>query len=117
MAKQQARRKLPNETEQQQMNKALDRASPTDRARISYVLLDLGELGQYRANIPSNMVRRFCVDIVDGVLSKGNRCKDSDGGALAKNILARAFNLLQKQIQAGNERAAEMWDTDNTEPF
>ncbi len=101
--------KLPTKEEQNEMNKNFDNATALERSRLSFVQIDLGELGIFRAELTPTEKTQFARDIISGLESKGAKCKNSKGGKFARNILARAFWILKKNIESGEKGAAERW--------
>lgn len=105
--------RVPTKQEQDEMNRIFDSAPNAEKSRVSYVQIELGELGAYRAEIPSSMARKFASDIIDGFLNHGTKPKETPGGTLARNILSRAFFRLQESIRTGADGAAARWNQDN----
>ena len=109
-------RNIPTREEQEEMNKALEDATPVERSRISFVQIDLGELGAYRAEIPPELARKFASDLVNGILDKGKKAKNTAGGNFARDIIARSFHLLQQKIKGGEKGADIRWYGEGPEP-
>ena len=94
---------------QEQMNAIFENATALERSRLSFVQIDLGELGIYRAELTRDEKTQFARDIITGLESKGAKCKESKGGGFAKNLLSRAFYALKESIESGKAGATKRW--------
>ena len=61
----------PSTEEQEIMNRFFEKATATEKGKISFVQIDLGELGIYRSEIPAESRRQFAFDIINALCEKG----------------------------------------------
>lgn len=118
MAENKVKKKLPTPSEQKELNKKLDNATPSERSRLAFVQIDIAEWGAVRLEIPSNLAKQFAFDVMNGILSKGNKIKNTPGGIFAKNVLARSFSVMMNSVESGKNGAEKRWGEQPTkEPY
>lgn len=95
----------PTPEEQKELNAAFERSTTEERARISFVQIDLGELGNYRVEIPPTLARQFAVDFVRTLCCRQKTKENSPGQDLAFNLLSRAFDQYKRNSEGGKKGA------------
>lgn len=108
---------LPAKELQEIMNSIFDKSTPAERSKLTFVQIDLGELGVYRAELTNEEKTQFARDIINGLSTRGAKLKNSKGGDLAKNVLARSFYFLKESIDNGTAGAAKRWGNENFSGF
>ena len=94
----------PSKEEQEIMNRFFERATAAEKGKISFVQIDLGELGVYRSELPAESRRQFAFDIVNALCEKGSKGKSSKGRVYANNLLARSLESLRRSSQGGKNK-------------
>lgn len=85
------------------MNYGFEQATPIEKAKISFVQINLDELRYYAEQSPKGK-RQFFADLCNALLSKGAKSKNTLGYELAKNSLARSYTSLKKSSEGGKHK-------------
>lgn len=94
----------PSKEEEEIMIRNFENATEAEKNKISFVQINLGELGIYRAEIPSEARRQFAYDIINTLCKKSAKEKPSKGMIFAKKLLARSFTSLKKSSEGGKNK-------------
>lgn len=105
----------PSKEEQEIMNRNFERATATEKNKISFVQIDLGELGVFRSELPAESRRQFAYDIINALCEKGitpprPKDKKSKGRIYANNLLARSLTSLKRSSEGGKNKTSNQTD-------
>lgn len=108
-------KKTLSSIEQKKICELFDNATPAERSKLSFVQIDLGELGIYRAELSKEARRQFAVDIISCLATKGHKNKNTIGGNYAYTVLAKSFSLMKRKSEGGKNKKNSNKDNGDNE--